>query len=123
MKIYTSYYKKMENIGVNYVLVQVSVSKPNWFRLPTIQLKEVYPDWRLVSGLKSGEISRQEFTDRYMQQLRKLSRIEILSKLKTFSNANDYEDVVLLCWENKSGFCHRHILADWLDKDVTELEV
>lgn len=34
------------------------------------------------------------------------------------------EDAVLLCWENPDDFCHRHIVAKWLQEagyDIEEL--
>lgn len=31
-------------------------------------------------------------------------------------------DIVLCCYEKPDEFCHRHILAEWLGKDVEELK-
>lgn len=44
---------------------------------------------------------------------------EVLSKL----NAKDVfkklgDDAVLLCWEAPNKFCHRHLVADWLNNEL-----
>lgn len=121
MQIYTSYYKKIEKQGPRYALVQVSNSKPSWFPWDVMELKEVYPKWKLVSGFRNGEISSQEFTEQYMQQLNRLDKDAVLDKLSYYSENTDNKDIVLLCYE-KNGFCHRHVLAKWLDVNVEELD-
>lgn len=121
MRIFTSYYKKVEQQGPRYTLVQVSNSKPSWFPWDVIELKEVYPKWAIVSGLKNGEISEDEFRDIYSEQLSKLDASVILDKLQYFSEQNNNKDVVLLCYEGSNKFCHRHILAEWLGQDIIEL--
>jgi len=57
------------------------------------------------------------YTDAYHQ--------EVLSKLNPADVYRDLKDSVLLCWEGPSKFCHRHIVASWLEAElgviVTEL--
>ena len=123
MEIYTSYYKKLEKFGSEYTCVQVSNTKPGWFPWTTFELKEIYPKWELVNGLKQGFLTREEYTEKYQEQLARVSRERIIDILEDLSNMYDDKPLVLLCYENKSGFCHRHILAAWLGLGITELEV
>lgn len=122
MKIFTSYYKKLESCGVKFMCIQVSNTKPAWFIWDTYELKSVYPKWDLVKGLKQGYITRDEYTHKYKQQLDTLDKNSIIRQLHQIYRENDYKPIVLLCYENKSGFCHRHILAEWLGMDIEELE-
>ena len=64
------------------------------------------------------DLDTEEFTERYYKEvLNKLDPRKIYEQLG--------EDAVLLCWEGKDKFCHRHICAKWFYKElgvrVTEL--
>lgn len=48
---------------------------------------------------------------------------EVLSKLNPKDVLDELgDDAVLLCWESPEKFCHRHIVADWLEKNL-DIEV
>lgn len=47
---------------------------------------------------------------------------KILSKLDPNEVYKCLKDKVLLCWEGKGKFCHRHLVAKWL-KDTIDVEV
>lgn len=122
MRIYTSYYKKFDHCTFDKVMVRVSNSQPAWFAWETYNLTEVYPGWQLVQGLKMRYITEEEYTEAYRKHLENLDRDALIAKLQELSDQHFGADIVLLCWENKSSFCHRHILAEWLNCDVTEWE-
>ena len=51
----------------------------------------------------------------YIEQYNK----EVIEKLDpnlVFKELGD--DAVLLCWESPKKFCHRHLVADWLNKKL-----
>lgn len=60
----------------------------------------------------------EEYTRRY--------RSEILSGLNPLEVYSELDNSVLLCWERAGAFCHRRIVADWLEnavgKPVLELD-
>lgn len=65
-----------------------------------------------------GKISELENTKYYMEQyyktvLSKLDAKEVFDDLKSFGN-----NVILLCYENNEEFCHRHLAATWLEKEL-----
>ena len=69
------------------------------------------PSWRLLQEAKSGEIDESEYTRRY--------REEVLSKLDPAAVRADLgEDAVLLCWERAGAFCHRRLVAEWLEEGL-----
>jgi hypothetical protein len=44
---------------------------------------------------------------------------EVLSKLDAETVFNELgSDAVLLCWETPEKFCHRHLVAEWLTKEL-----
>ena len=45
---------------------------------------------------------------------------EVLDKLDPQEVYNDLgENAILLCWERSNEFCHRHIVAEWLMKNLS----
>jgi len=42
----------------------------------------------------------------------------VLSKLDPQRLYEDLDGSILLCWENSDQFCHRHIVAMWLEKNL-----
>jgi uncharacterized protein YeaO (DUF488 family) len=69
------------------------------------------PSWCLVKEAKSGAIDEEEYTRRY--------HAEVLSKLdpaRVYADLGD--DAILLCWENSGAFCHRRLVAEWLEEKL-----
>jgi uncharacterized protein (DUF488 family) len=67
--------------------------------------KDLQPPKQLVIDYKSGTITSKQYTVKYKDQLNKLNPFKIFQ---------DLENSVLLCWEPKGQFCHRHLVADWI---------
>ena len=69
------------------------------------------PSWHLLAEALSGEIDEAEYSRRY--------REEVLSKLDPAAVRADLgEDAVLLCWERAGAFCHRRLVAEWLEEGL-----
>lgn len=68
---------------------------------------------RIVHQLKKKEISQDEYITAYKQQLSKLDAQEIGKRL---------QNKTLLCWEESGKFCHRYIVADWLERGGFEVK-
>ena len=48
---------------------------------------------------------------------RKLYHEQVLSKLDPATVYRELgEDAILLCWESPGKFCHRRVVAEWLEK-------
>lgn len=121
MKVYTSYYKKIESNPRGLLLVRISTSVPRWFSWHTEELSELYPGWDLVNAIKNGDITEEEYTIRYKEKLLTVDRQSIIDKLEKLSKDNGGKDIVLLCYEGSEDFCHRYVCGEWLDIGVTEL--
>ena len=76
------------------------------------------PTWDMILKLKRHEISEQEYTDRYRSLL--ASR---WSAVKRWLEAlPDDQDLYLCCWE-KTGFCHRYLVAKLIRKFRPDIEL
>jgi len=81
--------------------------------------KDFWQIWHDNIGVISEEENNKYYIEQYYQQvLSKLNPEEIYDKLK-------YS--ILLCYEDNTEFCHRHIVAEWfeilLDVQVSEIKV
>lgn len=118
MNIYTSYYakiKQLEEHGFND-FIAVSGYIPDFYKKKMetdnryrriIELspkKEWFFDW------KKGKFDNNKYIELYYETvLNKLDFNEIIKQLK--------DNSVLLCYEKSGDFCHRYLIADWLNKN------
>lgn len=58
-----------------------------------------------------GKISDEENTRYYIQEYYK----QVLSKVNIEELLKDEEDPILLCFEREQQFCHRHVLAEYIE--------
>lgn len=106
----TSYYS-CQLLKTEMNLVRISTSAPRWFQLPLKTYPKLYPGWDLVNQHKEGKTTEA--------QAREFYEAKILSKLNAQEVFNELgEDAVLLCWEKSGAFCHRRIVAEWLEKEL-----
>lgn len=112
MLIYTSYYSK--RIPAGAILVSISRSEPKGYKVH-VKWAEVAPAKDLLDGYKKGLVNDAQYTAEYLDQLRKLYKAGRLAAFVSWASKQD-KPVVLLCWEAPGKFCHRHILADALNK-------
>lgn len=100
----TSYYKKYK--GEN--AVSIAGKCPPWYT--GREYKKLAPKYWFFKKYK--EDGDKEF---YTEQYQK----EVLDKLDPQEVYNELgEDAVLLCWEVSNRFCHRHLVARWLEKEL-----
>jgi len=116
-KIYTSYYGNRKIDPDKYYLVQISNSKPSYYKVDA-DVKFLHPDWRIVSDHKAGRITDADYKYEYLEQLYSNEKL-ILNTLVHIKNVAK-KDVVLLCYEKPGDFCHRHILTEWFNDVATK---
>jgi hypothetical protein len=107
--IQTSYYQKSGSLPN---AVGISQGVPKWYT--GALYKKLAPPWEIVK-------IENEAT------FRRLYHEMVLSHLNPVHVADDLEGMVLLCWELPGQFCHRRLVAEWLEKNllikVPELDV
>lgn len=114
-QLYTSYYAKSGN---HPKAIAISLFSPSFFRRRWyLQLAPTHP---IIKAHKSGKITDEEYELLYLDLLeneRGLTPQKVVDDLP--------EGSILLCYESTGKFCHRHIVARWLeagaDVKVTEL--
>ena len=96
----TSYFTKYKGLNA----VSIALSKPQWYKCR--EYKKLAPNWDLLNKYKKDKDEKYYIEHYYKDVLDKLNPQQVYDELG--------EDAVLLCWE-KSGFCHRFLVAKWLE--------
>ncbi|WP_156181066.1 DUF488 family protein, N3 subclade [Desulfovibrio sp. TomC] len=111
--ITTSYFAREKNIPNPVCIAQV---KPSWSK--SKEYKKLAPPWNLVGRYKKGTVSTQQYTQEYsFFVLSRLNPVEVLNEIKSLFG----DDASLLCYEKPGDFCHRRIVAEWLEKGTGEV--
>ena len=108
----TSYFVKSGN---HPNAVSIAGKSPDWYLGK--ELKVLAPKYWFFKKYK--EDGDEEF---YIEQYQK----EVLDKLDPVEIYNMLgEDAIILCWEKSGKFCHRHLVARWIEKylniDIKEI--
>jgi hypothetical protein len=72
-------------------------------------LMEVAPPWKIVRAYREGRLSREEYSEDYLAFLNKIAYPKRLI-------ASIPDDAILLCYEAPNQFCHRRLLAKWIEE-------
>jgi uncharacterized protein YeaO (DUF488 family) len=73
------------------------------------------PTWDLVMGIKNGRISEKEYADQYYELLGVRWEDSITNaQMRVFITTAKRTDVTVVCFCKSGDFCHRYLLAGWL---------
>lgn len=111
MKIYTSYFAmqaKIKELGITPVAI--SIYPPKWYN--GLRFPQLAP----TKQIKDLEV--EEYIPKFNALLSKLNPHTIVKEL-TFLGNN--KDIALLCYEKPSDFCHRQLVAKWLNENGYEV--
>lgn len=128
--IYTSYFgnmKKFKTLHPNMCFVSIAAKTPDWFfdYKNCYSYKLLAPKWKwwkewhdkFIDDLECEE-SKKFYADNYHSTvLGMLVADEVANELNRIAKGND---VCLLCYETPKKFCHRHIVAEWLNVNNIE---
>ena len=70
-------------------------------------LKKLAPEWSFKDDVKNV------YTSKFMNKINKLDADSILKELRLITN--NAEKIVLLCHEKEGDFCHRRLVAKWIE--------
>ena len=105
-KLYTSYFANIMNIPHSMRVFSV-VRQPQ--DIPNII--DLSPSAGLLNQYKSKRITYEDFSKRFINELANNPKASVM--FDSLSNLlNQGIDVVLVCYEKNSTFCHRKILGE-----------
>lgn len=110
--LYTSYFAID---GQNPNAIAISASQPQFYQGPVYNL--LAPPMELVLKVKQGKIDHDQYTEQYFATLRQRN----VTPEKVLYDIEDQS--IMLCYEKFSDFCHRHLVAQWINDHFNETVV
>lgn len=121
MRIYTTYFANLKKIPSNIIPISICGKAPQGYQ--GIQYKTLAPKYGFFMEWKQNHDNDFYIQHFNAEVLDKLDPAIVLKHLETMSGG---QDIVLVCYEKPGDFCHRHLVAKWLNEklglDVKEYE-
>lgn len=118
MKIYTSYFGNAKALHeADIVIIGIALYPPRWMHCPS--LKQVAPTHSILKYTHSED----EYTMRYESEV--LPFVDMDDFVKQLEQIGGGKDVALCCYEKPNEFCHRQLLAKYMNSlgyEVKEFE-
>ena len=121
--IYTSYFAKLRELE-NHNIIPISIcgKEPDWYK--GLQYNKLDPKYGFFMEQKKNHDN-----DYYIEHFQKevLDGLDATDVILDFSRM-DYgfnvgeNDIALICYEKPSDFCHRHLVAEWLNQNGFKCE-
>lgn len=115
--MFTGYFAKLKSYQqAGLIPISISGKAPDWY--DGLQYKKLAPKWAFFNEWKNG--SHKGDNDYYISNfdalvLGHLTVEGVLTDLKNLSGG-ELDKVILLCYEKPFDFCHRHLVANWINE-------
>lgn len=113
-EFYTGYFARIKKYK-ELSLYPVSIARFNPKGMSIFTWTAVAPAEDILRDYKSGKITEIEYDFRYRLQLQNRNILEDLYFIDS-KIPKEYKGIVLCCYEKSGTFCHRHILAEYIDE-------
>lgn len=115
--IYTTYFAKLKSLPENIIPISICGKAPDWYKGK--QYKKLTPKYDFFIKWKETH-DNEYYIKCFKEQV--LSQLDVLTVLR---NLIDFlppdgchnKEIALVCYEKPSDFCHRHLVADWLNEN------
>ena len=131
MKIYTTYFAKVKKLPENVIPISIAAKTPD---VKMKEYKKLAPPWYILKTYKDNG-NEEEYVKEYNRVvLNNLNPKKVVEDLACIAQNKSVVigddvinipcdlDVALVCYEKSGDFCHRHLVADWLNKNGFAVE-
>ena len=128
--IYTSYFAKLQSLPENIIPISICGKAPDWYK--GLQYKKLAPKYDFFVKWKENHDNDYYIKHFQNEVLDTLDVIKTLHELhlllpdeikldiqSSIWNNSDYH-IALVCYERPDDFCHRHLVAAWLNTNGFE---
>lgn len=104
-RLFTSYYARS---GKRPGAISISAKSPFYFAGPAQRL--LAPSWELLGAYKDGQVDAYGYTEWFgrLMKERQLTPQSVIDMMD--------DNAIMLCYEGPGKFCHRHIVAAWINQ-------
>lgn len=115
VQIHTSYFAKVKYLKESGILpIAISRYPPRFYSGDC--MKELAPTGDML------KMSQEGYEIKFDSILSALNKEDILKRINLLANLRGVKAVALLCYEKPEDFCHRHLVAEWLNEVLTDEE-
>lgn len=115
--IYTSYFANIKKLPSCVIPISICGKAPDWYE--GLQYKKLAPKYGFFMEWKQNHDNDyyiKHFQEEVLDQLNPIDVVkELLVMVHNFKGLNYCPEICLICYEKPSDFCHRHLVADWLN--------
>ena len=111
--IYTSYFANIKNLPETICTISIAGNAPD--RYDGIQYKKLAPKYWFFEKYKEDS-DEQFYTEAFNREV--LGALEAHKVIAELENLASGKDICLLCYEKPCEFCHRHLVAKWLEEKL-----
>ena len=120
--IYTSYFAQLRNLPKDIIPISICAKAPSWYN--GYEYKRISPSYNVLMKYKQ-DYDEEDYIKNFNKQI--LSNITInefvndlieLLEIRKGQKVN----ICLLCYEKPYDFCHRHLVAKWLNENGLKCE-
>ena len=118
--LYTSYFGNLANLPDNIVPISICGKAPDWYK--GMQYKKLAPKYDFFMKWKVNHNNEYYIKCFNEQVLSKLNAQRVYDEFLHMCSKFpiDKSDFCLICYEKPSDFCHRHLVAEWFNKNGIE---
>lgn len=117
--IYTSYFAKLKDLPDNIIPISICGKAPDWYK--GLQYKKLAPKYDFFIRWKDTHDNDYYIKCYNEQVLSRLSAVNVIRDLIDLVPGDMIgKTICLVCYEKLGDFCHRHLVADWLNKNGFE---
>ena len=120
--IYTSYFAKLKSLPDDIIPISICGKAPDWYK--GLQYKRLAPKYSFFMKWKENHDNDYYIKCFNEQVLSKLDAMDVVLDLFDLLNENGFnigdKNIALICYEKPDDFCHRHLVANWLNKNGYE---
>lgn len=113
MKIYTSYLARASKLQAKGLL-PIAIVRFLPKNVNMIDLKTLAPSKELLFEYKRT-LNTTVYTHGFNKVLASKNPEDVINTLELISKQHNNRDIVLICYEKTGDFCHRHLVANWLN--------
>lgn len=120
--IYTSYFAKLKSLPDNIIPISICGKAPDWYK--GLQYKKLAPKYDFFMKWKENHDNDYYikcFNEQVLSTLKADDVVFELTDIVYYIKGTDM-DIALICYEKPSDFCHRHLVADWLNQNGFKCE-
>ena len=110
--IYTTYFAKLKSLPKDIVPISICGKAPNSYN--GLQYKKLAPKYDFFMKWKENHDNDYYICCFDNQVLSVLNPTQVVADLTAMAAGRD---VALICYEQPTDFCHRHLVAEWLQKN------